>query len=69
MEDYREEVCEQISVIVNHDLSEMTDSCKQYYLSNWDYYCDQLDIESDTSDEMYLWICSRFDEDYPSHNI
>ena len=69
MKDYREEVCEQINTIVDIELSEMTTQCAEYYLSHWDYYCDKLDIDPDTSEKMYLWIVSRFDPDFETHNI
>ena len=67
--DYREEVCEQINTIVDLELSEMTAQCAEYYLSNWDYYCDKLDIDEDTSEKMYLWIVSRFDPEFSTHNV
>ena len=69
MEDYREEVCKKISEIVNYDLEKMTPSCKEYYLNRWNHYCDELEIDYDTSDEMYLWCVMVFDPDFDSHNI
>ena len=69
MEDYREEVCNQINTLVDLELETMTTQCAEFYLSNWDYYCDLLDIDEDTSEKMYLWICSRFDPEFDSHNI
>ena len=69
MEDYREEITNQINTIVDFELSEMTEACTQYYLSNWDRYCEELDIDEDTSEKMYLWIVSRFDPEFSTHNI
>ena len=69
MEDYREEICNQINTLVDLELEGITDGCKQYYLNNWDRYCEELDIDEDTSEKMYIWIVSRFDPDFDSHNI
>lgn len=69
MEDYREEVCEQINKLVDLELSEMTTQCAEYYLAHWNYYCRLFDIDGDTSDKMYLWIVSRFDPDFEKHNV
>ena len=69
MEDYREEICDQINTIVDLELEGMTQSCAQYYLDNWDRYCEELDIDEDTHPRMYLWIVSRFDPEYESHNV
>lgn len=69
MGDYREEVCDQINEVVNFGLSEMTESCARYYLAHRNHYCDLLDIDTDTSDRMYLWIVSKFDPDFETHNI
>ena len=71
MEDYREEVCEQINTLVDLELELecMTEGCAEYYLSNWDKYCNMLDIDEDTSEKMYLWIVSRFAPDFEEHNI
>ena len=69
MEDYREEICNQINTVVDIQLSEMTPSCKQYYLNNWDRYCELLDIDRDTSEKMYLFAVMNFDEDFDTHNI
>ena len=69
MEDYRNDVVGQINAIINSDLSQMTDGCREYYLDNWNHYCDELEIERDTSERMYLWICSQFDPEYDTHNI
>lgn len=68
MEDYRDEVFEKISDVVYSDLSKMTDRCKEYYLSRWNHYCDELEIDYDTSDQMYLWIVMHFDPDFDEHN-
>ena len=68
MEDYREDIITRINLIVGSDLDEMTEGCKQYYLSRWNHYCDELEIDYDTSDEMYLWIVMHFDPDFDEHN-
>ncbi len=69
MEDYRDEIVNQINEVVDFELSTMTAQCEQYYLNNWDRYCDELDIDPDTSEKMYLWIVSRFDPEFETHNI
>jgi hypothetical protein len=67
--DYRDDVVSQINEIVDFELEGMTEVCAEYYLSNWDKYCEELDIDEDTHPRMYLWIVSRFAPDFEEHNI
>ena len=64
-----DEIIKEINQAIEEKLSEMTDSCRQYYLNNKEKYCDQLDMDIDVSDDTYLWICAQFDPEYNINNI
>ena len=63
------EILEEMIIVIESKLSEMTDACKQYYLENREKYCEQLDVDIDVSDNTYLWIVAEFDPEYHIHNI